>query len=333
MEQSDPISVCTGCKRKLIWPRKKYEWDLARGFSPKDAAARALYAPGTIKSARSCCVVNLQTNFDSTKDLIDSAGLDYRLKAREYEDIKKDILTAISDKYFTKEIRDVIVSKIEELIQKALKGEPFFKVKAELFQIMENLNVEPNVRDYLVNLLREKLNKVPEREIVKIYVANDDNTIGGQFLLEDIAVDRLSDLAARFPEPHAETDPRTGQTITKQSAYISGFEVTNISYLPESLMREKKWKEPVLALWSGMAKIIPVISKGGEMRPAKLWLLSSINGVTQFPVLINDPTVIKSLLQSEIINAGNEALYFQNIGVINVEVLTLRKQFSSDIVN
>lgn len=332
MEDSDPISVCTGCKRKLIWPRKKFEWDIARGFSQKDAAARALYEPGMIKSTRSCCIVNLQTNFDATKDLNDRAKLDYRLKTKEYDEIKKEILAAIPDKYFTQENKDALITKLDEMIAIAVKGEPFFKTKAELFQILSTINLDAASKEYFFNLIREKISKVPEREIVKIYVANEDNTIGGQFILEDINVERLSDLAARFPESTTIYDPITKQTVIKQSAYIKGFEITNLAYLPESLMRAKNWKDPVLSLWSGMAKIIPVINRGGEIKPAKLWLLSSLNGIVQPSTMITDSTIIKGLLQSEIINAGNEALNFQNIGIINVDTLTLRKQFPTEII-
>jgi hypothetical protein len=332
MEGSDPISICTGCKRKLIWPRKKFEWDIARGFSAKDAAARALYDPGLIQKTRTCCVVNLQTNFDATKDLNDRAGLEQKIKTREYEEMKKSILASIPDNYFTKEDRDLIVGKLNEMIAVALRGEPFFKVKAELMGLLENTNLDPAAKEYFLNIVRERINVIPEREIVKVYVANEDNTIGGTFMLEDINVDRLADLAARFPEVTTYYDPKTNKEVKKQSAYIRGFEVTNIAFLPESVMRAKKWKEPVLTLWSGVAKIIPVINKGGEIRPAKLWLLYNLNGVLQPPTILSDPTLIKSLLQSEIIDASNVPLNFQNIGTISVDLITLRKQFTENIV-
>jgi|SRR5579885_103585 len=88
VKSSMEFSLCRGCRRNLKGVYIKFKWYVSRGYSQKDAAARVLYNPGDTKDISECCILNLQTNYDSNKELIDRALLKENAKRAELERIK-----------------------------------------------------------------------------------------------------------------------------------------------------------------------------------------------------------------------------------------------------
>jgi len=60
---------CYGCGLDLTNKRQRFDWLIARGMNPKDAAAQVLHAPGGLMPISSCCIVNLETNVDVDKEV------------------------------------------------------------------------------------------------------------------------------------------------------------------------------------------------------------------------------------------------------------------------
>lgn len=281
VESSMDFSLCRGCRRNLTNVYPKFKWFVKRGYSQKDAAAQVLYRPGGITDIPECCVLNLQTNFDSNKDIIDRAILRENQRRAEMEKIK---------------------------------GES---------------------------------GRVPERQIVRIFAANETRTVGGTFILRDVPpvevlrgaqeaqpmLKTVSDMIPPYPPVQHKIDPNSGAEYQYQDATrTKGFTITNIALIPKTFMDSLHWRGlSFMILWSGNIKIIPVIDRGGELTPAKMYLqfldpatgLESIQLIDRFD---------KSLLEAEIIDYRNTPLNLANSGIIYPDSITLRKQFPQNII-
>lgn len=62
---------CRGCNRNLSSPKKRFDWLVSRGYSQKDAAAIVLHNPANVAPVKSCCIVSLETNYDTDKTIHD----------------------------------------------------------------------------------------------------------------------------------------------------------------------------------------------------------------------------------------------------------------------
>lgn len=168
-----------------------------------------------------------------------------------------------------------------------------------------------------------------QREVVKLYCSNSQRNVQGQFILEDAAFEDPTLLA---PNP---TDALRGNRGR-------GFVITNIDFVPERIIKREGWANygPVIALWSGNIKIIPVIISGVERIPGVIWAQSPPG-----PDGVHDPdrdfiirNLDKSFLQAEIISYDIE-----NVELVNPfdpkynatslqHVITVRKEFTQNII-
>jgi hypothetical protein len=88
IESSMDFSLCRGCRRNLTSVYPRFKWLVQRGYSQKDAAASVLYKPGGLTDISECCILNLQTNFDSNKDMLERVALRERQRRAELDKIK-----------------------------------------------------------------------------------------------------------------------------------------------------------------------------------------------------------------------------------------------------
>jgi hypothetical protein len=168
-----------------------------------------------------------------------------------------------------------------------------------------------------------------QREVVKLYCSNAQRNVQGQFILEDAAFEDPTMLA---PNP---TDILSGNRGR-------GFVITNIEAIPDRIIMREGWRTfaPVIALWSGNIKIIPVIINGMHRIPGVIWAQSppDANGV-------HDPdrdfiirSLDKSFLQAEIISYDIEEVELVNpfdpkYNAVSLQhVITVRKEFVQNII-
>lgn len=168
-----------------------------------------------------------------------------------------------------------------------------------------------------------------QKEIVKLYCSNPNRNVQGQFILEDAPFEDPTLLA---PNP---TDILSGNRG-------KGFMITNIDAIPERITKRERWplSPPVIALWSGNIKIVPVIISGVERIPGVIWVQSppDANGVHNPDKDFILRGFDKSFLQAEIISYD-----IQNVEIANpfdpkytssvpVHVITIRKEFAPNII-
>lgn len=95
--QTEPLDdikspICRGCKKNLTIPRKKFDWYISKGYSNKDAAAAVLYTPSVddrVQQIRTCCIVALETDYDSNREMVDRMRMRARVKQRGIDEIKR----------------------------------------------------------------------------------------------------------------------------------------------------------------------------------------------------------------------------------------------------
>jgi hypothetical protein len=143
----------------------------------------------------------------------------------------------------------------------------------------------------------------------------------------------VADMIPPYPPVEHKTDPNSGAEYQSQDATrTTGFNITNIALIPKTFMDSLHWRGlPFLILWSGNIKIIPVIDRGGELTPAKMYLqfLDPVTGQESIQLI---DRFDKSLLDAEIIDYRNTPLNLANSGVIYPDSITLRKQFPQNII-
>ena len=168
-----------------------------------------------------------------------------------------------------------------------------------------------------------------QREIVKLYCSNPSRNVQGQFILEDAPFEDPTLLA---PNP---TDMLSGNRGR-------GFSITNIEAIPERIAKRERWllAPPVIALWSGNIKIVPVIINGAERIPGVIWVQSppDANGVHNPDKDTIMRTLDKSFLQAEIISYDIETVELVNpfdpkyVTELPVHIITVRKEFTQNII-
>ena len=58
--------------------------------------------------------------------------------------------------------------------------------------------------------------------------------------------------------------------LPNEIQYVKNFQITDINWLPDNILRKYNWKGNVLALWSGNKKIIPIVYSGNQVLPASI---------------------------------------------------------------
>lgn len=168
-----------------------------------------------------------------------------------------------------------------------------------------------------------------QREVVKLYCSNSSRNVQGQFILEDAAFEDPTLLA---PNPASILSGNRGR----------GFVITNIEAIPERIATREGWgtSAPVIALWSGNIKIIPVIINGMQRIPGVIWAQSppDANGVHDPDRDFIIKNLDKSFLQAEIISYDIEEVELVNpfdpkySVSIPQHVITVRKEFVRNII-
>jgi hypothetical protein len=169
--------------------------------------------------------------------------------------------------------------------------------------------------------MKKEAEVVKPRETVQLYASNAGGNIQGSFIIED----------GPFVDPQL-LAPNIADRMAGNRG--RGFFITNIAPLPERVTKKLGWpsQPPVLALWSGNLKIIPVIDEGMGPSPGLIWVHTG-DGADK---ILSD--FDKSYLQAEI-----TAYQIQQVNLVNrydptytqavdQHVMTLHKQPASDLM-
>jgi len=187
----------------------------------------------------------------------------------------------------------------------------------------------------------EEIKKVtgrkPEREIVRVFAANENLTLGGKFILRDSDDPNISSLVENI-ESRQVRNLETGELEwTKKTVGSTGFPITDIRQVPRKIMDNEGWDRDstLLALWTQNKKIIPVLHVGNETAPGNLWLYTSVynNGQQQNVYTPFDAGKIdKTLLGADIIGYVEGVQESINGIIVVVDVITLRKLDPKDVI-
>lgn len=272
---------CKGCKKNLTTHKSRFDWLVSRGYSTKDAAASVLYDPMRSGPSRQCCVVNLETNYDSNQKLYERAVNKAILK-EDVDEVK--IINAY------RMATNQPVTTASEIIEGSEVGrtqrlEYAYRSALNLARATGNAEIINRVE-----FIHNNPDKITNpREAVKIYVADPTNTIPGQFILKD----------SDFENPGMLAPSAAGRF---QGA-STGFIIDNIAKIPLRISAAENWGtvQP-MALWSGNIKIIPVYrDKDGTIKPGLIYMKTVQTESAGRDILISEfSDEIAGLLGSEV---------------------------------
>ncbi len=328
------MDICR-CKKNLTSNRTRYEWLLSTGYSQKDAAAQALYNPTHGTPSKTCCIVSLHTNMDTTSRILEREKIKEDNKKKEIEARERKIRLSWTKKNYSNQDIEMLKQKIISAGYHSLEAEAMIfnlyspnkeqvlEFATRLIAQTQNEELRRNIATWLHDAHERKevrdeiMNKIllPEaitvRERVTIFATDITSTVGGRFIL----------LNADFDDPTILQRPfvRGG----------TGFPITNISLLTQDDADTLKFKQRPLVLWSGKIAIVPVTSVSGVDEPGFMLQHKIVDGHLSSSIL---HTIDKTLLQSEIIYYGKRSIDFPKIGELQVHSITLLKQFPKDIV-
>lgn len=246
---------------------------------------------------------------DTKKELFE-----WRL-ARGY-DIKDSAAFALHDPSGTRPVKQCCIVAMQSTVDTTAEMVERMNLKYEIEQREAQARVDANLPPI-------------QKEIVKLYVSNPQRNVQGQFILED----------APFEDPTL-LAPNVGDMLSGNRG--RGFSITNIDAIPERIAKRERWPlaPPVIALWSGNIKIVPVIISGVERIPGVIWVQSppDANGVHN----PDKDTILrgldKSFLQAEIISYDIETVELANpfdpryTSELPVHIITLQKEFTPNII-
>lgn len=149
------------------------------------------------------------------------------------------------------------------------------------------------------------------RQIANIFVANQNETFGGEFMLMDANFDDPTILS----RPFQQKDPP--------------FQITNISPLPKTLRDRLGWQTSPLILWSGNIKLVPIIKIGDKILPGNMFKIVNVNGQNVKSAL---DTIDKSFLQSEIMYYAIQMTTNSDGNETPTHIITVKKQLPENII-
>jgi len=286
----------------LTIEKGRYDWLIKRGYSQKDAAAQVMHNPNGFAPPKTCCIVQLHTTVDSTKDLLERQEMKDKIKRKEDAQL---ILTRLSQ-----------FGVVERVVEEAKEKGMIEEEKFERFLIKE----------FSSEILQQ-------REVVKIFCTDESKTVGGQFLVIDGTFDDPTLLAKPFaqsmdtfkitniallPDRIKDIYKWTRRPVCLWSGNIKIVPVVKINGIlrPGFLMQ---WKTTKLLVEPEIGKTKFKIVDGQP----------SVEEITE--------RIDRSLLRAEIIYYSIEKtqtfqMDFSTPEEISTHVITLRKQFPEKII-
>lgn len=274
---------CKGCNKNLSTQKSRFDWLVARGYSTKDAAANVLHDPMRMGPTKQCCIVNLETNYDSFEKMHEREVTKAIIKA-DIDEVK--IINA-----YRMAVNQPPIASIEDMYGQN-EYDRTQRLDNAYFDALRQANATNNMEIIRkVEFIRANPDLVANpRASVKLYSTDPNGTIVGEFIVKDASFDDPRLLA---PSP-----------ADKFSGASTGFILDNVAKIPIRVSAAENWGavQPV-ALWFGNIKLIPVYKdSNGSFQPGIIMAMTPQTQMTgQHIVLTETSFEVQDILGAEVV--------------------------------